>query len=716
MEIPKYMELSDPQFFEAKEIQALLNADVFFRIMKDNFYRVNEELLFRETEFGWIASGRLEEAKTIDALESCFLLNNNSIEDTLKQFFDLESLGIRDDPCIHEDQALKIFNDTVQYNNGRYIVELPFHKHIKELSDNLIVAKQRFQNLWRRSQKDTDLHLKYEEIIQDYLNQGIIEKVDTSELCKDKPIYYLPHQVVKKEDRVTTSTRIVFDATSHQANELSLNDCLWPGPNLYPNLLDVLINFRLNKIAISSDIRQAFLQICLADKHKDAVRFLWTPSDPRTEKRPVLEVYRFNRVIFGVNASPFLLAATVKHHITKYEEEYPITVNHLDSYMYVDDWITGQDNREEALLISRHAKNIMKEAVMEMRKWISNDSALMNQWVAEGLDTYPIDTSICLGSNKTKVLGMAWQTQDDCFTLDTTSLLEFITASKITKRSLLQAIGKIFDPLGLLTPFTIRVKCLIQELWETKITWDEILPPKIVEIWLEWCKELPLLDELKIPRLVLDSTTEEKNDSIEIHVFCDASKLAYGASVYVKLKKQDKVYVNLITSKTRVAPLKSVTLPRLELLGALVASRLSSKVQEIIGQKKRLYCVPLDRFQNSSVLDKGSHRKWKQFVKNRVLEITGLTNPNTWFHCPGKDNPSDFLSRGLSAKSLICENKWWNGPSFLLSDELSETICECPEPDEKDYFPDLKSENSNIVLTLNSNKTFFDYLINRSNR
>ncbi|KAF8784301.1 hypothetical protein HNY73_009998 [Argiope bruennichi] len=106
----------------------------------------------------------------------------------------------------------------------------------------------------------------------------------------------------------------------------------------------------------------------------------------------------------------------------------------------------------------------------------------------------------------------------------------------------------------------------------------------------------------------------------------------------------------------------------------------------------------------------------KQFVKNRVQEITGLTNPNTWFHCPGKDNPSDFLSRGLSAKSLVCENKWWNGPSFLLSDELPETICECPEPDEKDYLPELKSENSNIVLTLNSNKTFFDYLINRSNR
>ncbi|KAF8789244.1 hypothetical protein HNY73_007194 [Argiope bruennichi] len=398
---------------------------------------LHEEENLRETEFGWSASGRLEEAKTNDVLVSCFLLNDNSIEDTLKQFFDLESLGIRDDPCIHEDQALKIFNDKVQYNNGRYIVELPFHKHIKELSDNLIVAKQRFQILWRRLQKDTDLHSKYEEIIQDYLNLGIIEKVDTCELCKDKPFYYLPHQVVKKEGRVTPSTHIVFDATPHQANELSLNDCLCPGPNLYPNLLDVLIKFRLNKIAISSDIRQSFLQICLADKHKDALLFLWTPSDSRIEKRPVLEICRFNRGIFGVNAN---------------------------TYMYVDDWITDQDTQEEVLLIFHLAKNIMKEAGMKMRKWISNDSTLMNQWVAEGFDTYPADTSVFSGSNKTKVLGMAWQTQDNCFTLDITGLLEIISASEITKRSLLQAIGKIFDPLGLLTPFTIRVKCLIQEL------------------------------------------------------------------------------------------------------------------------------------------------------------------------------------------------------------------------------------------------------------
>ncbi|GFU89678.1 integrase catalytic domain-containing protein [Trichonephila clavipes] len=134
--------------------------------------------------------------------------------------------------------------------------------------------------------------------------------------------------------------------------------------------------------------------------------------------------------------------------------------------MYVDDWITGQDTRE-ALFMSRHAKNIMKEAGMEMRKWISNDTALMAQWAAEGFDTYPMGASIRLGTNKTKVLGMAWQTLDDCLTLDTK-------------------------------------------------------------------------DHLRIPRLVLDSTNDEVSDLIEIHIFCDASKLTYGAAAYVKERKQNE--------------------------------------------------------------------------------------------------------------------------------------------------------------------------------
>ncbi|GFW01168.1 integrase catalytic domain-containing protein [Trichonephila clavipes] len=549
----------------------------------------------------------------------------------------IKDLGIRDDPVLHErDQALEIFKETVEFEKGRYIVQLPFRKSYNELSDNYPLAKQRFQNLWRRFGHDSELYQQYREIIHDYTEQGIIEEVKT-EITDNKlkrPVYYLPHQAVRKDGRLTSKTRIVFDAGSHQNNELSLNYCLWPGINLNPNLLDILINFRLNAIAFCSDIKQAFLQICLADEHKDAVRFLWSDDEPCVHKRPKLQVYRFNRVNFGVSSSPFLLAATIRHHIEKYKHEFPDTIELLDRNFYVDDLISGGNEFEEALQTSRRAKNIMEAAGMDLRKWITNDANLMEQWKKENFNVHPVHETVSLGANGTKVLGLSWNTNEDYLTTDTKSLLEFVSLDKNTKRFILQAVGKIFDPLGLISPFTVRMKCLLQDLWKEEIQWDDPLPTHIEKEWKKWCEELPHLRNLKIPRLVLDSTLLE--DDVELHSFCDASKRAYGAAIYLRTKSRNGISVKLVTSKSRVAPLNCVTLPRLELLGALVAARLASK----------------------------------QFVANRINEITSLTDPHSWYHCAGKENPADFLSRRLSADCLVSNSRWWTGAEFLSDSEF----------------------------------------------
>ncbi|GFT95501.1 DUF1758 domain-containing protein [Trichonephila clavipes] len=239
----------------------------------DTFSSLYETLESRETEFGWIAGGRLQGTNT-NYFSCYFLKDNDSVEDTLKLFFELESLGLKDDPCYRkDDQAMNIFKETVQYNNNRYVVELPFRKHWNELSNNISVAKQRFQSLWRRLRRNKNALHSIQRNDSRLFESRNHRKVKDTEINVHKPMYYLPHQAIKKKGRVTTSTRIVFDAASHQANELPLNDCMWPGPNLNPNLLDVLI-FRLNRVAISSDIRQAFLQICLADKQRFCTVFM----------------------------------------------------------------------------------------------------------------------------------------------------------------------------------------------------------------------------------------------------------------------------------------------------------------------------------------------------------------------------------------------------------------------------------------------------------
>ncbi|GFX87331.1 integrase catalytic domain-containing protein [Trichonephila clavipes] len=257
----------------------------------------------------------------------------------------------------------------------------------------------------------------------------------------------------------------------------------------------------------------------------------------------------------------------------------------------------------------------MEAAGMDLRKWITNDANLMEQWKKENFNVHPVHEAVSLGANGTKVLGLSWNTNEDYLTTDTKSLLEFVSLDKNTKRFILQAVGKIFDPLGLISPFTVRMKCLLQDLWKEEIQWDDPLPTHIEKEWKKW-------------------------DDVELHSFCDASKKAYGAAIYLRTKSRNGISVKLVTSKSHVAPLNCVTLPRLELLGALVAARLASK---------------------------GNKTRWKQFVANRVNEITSITDPHS---CAGKENPADFLSRGLSADCLVSNSRWWTGAEFLPDSEF----------------------------------------------
>ncbi|GFS75466.1 reverse transcriptase domain-containing protein, partial [Nephila pilipes] len=198
------------------------------------------------------------------------------------------------------------------------------------------------------------------------------------------------------------------------------------------------------------------------------------------------QVYRFKRVVFGVNVSPFLLSATIKHHIEKYREQYPAATEMLDTCLYVDDVISGADDISQALKISKDADTIMKDASMKLRKWNSNDQTLMKTWEYEGLETHPRHSENNSGVQSSKVLGIPWNVILDYFTNDVKGLLELDTSKTVTKRIVLQSAGKIYDPVGFLSPYTIKLKCLLQELWLRKLAWDDELPPDIYTTWLQW--------------------------------------------------------------------------------------------------------------------------------------------------------------------------------------------------------------------------------------
>ncbi|GFX40303.1 integrase catalytic domain-containing protein [Trichonephila clavipes] len=269
------------------------------------------------------------------------------------------------------------------------------------------------------------------------------------------------------------------------------------------------------------------------------------------------------------------------------------------------------------------------------------------------------------------------------------------------------------------------MKCLLQDLWKEEIQWDDPLPTHIEKEWKKWCEELPHLRNLKIPRLVLDSTLLE--DDVELHSFCDASKKAYGAAIYLRTKSRNGISVKLVTSKSRVAPLNCVTLPRLELLGVLVAARLASKVKKIVNLKRS--CLQYHWTDSKIVLFwiKGNKTRWKQFVANQVNEITSLTDPHSWYHCAGKENPADFLSRGLSADCLVSNSRWWTGAEFLSNSEFPKNFQQVvPELDyltkheketvvqERKKLPEADRSEETVLLNSDSS-SILDELLELSN-
>ncbi|GFX79346.1 integrase catalytic domain-containing protein [Trichonephila clavipes] len=585
---------------------------------------------------------------------------SNKVDRNLTKFWDLEATGIKaESSCDPDDQAIQHFKSSVRFNSGRYEVGFPWKSHTQELNDNFSVAEKRVKPLTRRFIRDPTLYIQYSEILKEYESQGIIERVLETEKPTDRAVFYLPHQAVFRQESLTTKMRIVFHASSHEDGQPSLNDCIWSGENLNPNIFHLIISFRLNTIAITADIERAFLQISLRDEDRDAVRFLFPDIRSNQTDPYKFQVYRFKRVMFGVNQQLKCL-----------------------TLVYVDDVISGADDISQALKVSKDAETIMKNASMKLRKWNSNDQTLMRTWEKEGLETHPRHPDDSSKIPSSKVLGIPWDVVHDYFTIDVKGLLQLDTSKPITKRIVLQSAGKIYDPVGMVTMVV----------------------------------ELPFLSELKIPRKILDSNGD--SSEVQIHTFSDASQKAYGAATFLRVKHKDRVSVDLVTSKSRVAPLKRLSLPRLELMFALLAARLAKEVKKILDQK----CSTRAFFWTDSQVTlhwiKGPSHRWKPFVANRVREIQSLTDPNSWFHCSGKDNPADLLTRGISVEALTTNSKWWNGSSFLRQIDFQTKGLDEAIP-ERVYLTEMR-KNSNskedISLTLTVTKNnFLENIIDISN-
>ncbi|GFT92030.1 DUF1758 domain-containing protein [Trichonephila clavipes] len=355
------------------EISLLIGSD-FYWSLTHRIKRLDSSLVAVETRLGWSLQGRCDEWSDCTSVHLVHS-EDESISTELRRFWEIESLGILDKGSMTlgngDEEILREFDKSVNFVDGRYRVNLPWKPGMREaLQNNKTVARKRFEVLVRRFKCDHELFCEYKDVIDDYVREGIVERTSCDSLL-DSQGFYLPHYAVIRSDKTTSHIRIVFDGSAHEDGQSSLNQSLYTGPNLHPNILELLLCFRKSPVAFTADVKSAFLQIELDFRDRDFTRFFWTDN---LNKEPY--VLNFTRVLFGLRPSPYLLAATLKHHFKKYREQYPHTFELLNSSIYVDDLICGQNDVPDALRTTLECLQIFSDAGMLLRKWRSNSKQL----------------------------------------------------------------------------------------------------------------------------------------------------------------------------------------------------------------------------------------------------------------------------------------------------------------------------------------------------
>ncbi|XP_062537729.1 uncharacterized protein LOC134206065 [Armigeres subalbatus] len=356
----------------------------------------------------------------------------------------------------------------------------------------------------------------------------------------------------------------------------------------------------------------------------------------------------------------------MKQAAREYRQVYPEAAQRIELDTYVDDFLSGATNVQHAMTLKTQVNEILESAGFHLRKWTTNCPELLQGVPAD--DQLPVEVKLADQPNVVKALGIQWTPMEDTFSYN----VKLNPNNVNTKRQLLSDSAKLFDPFGWLSPVTIKIKILFQQLWLSELSWDDRLPPVVEQSWIEIKETLHQVEEIRINRFVPNN-----NGRIELHGFCDASELAYAAVVYVRGRNEaGNITVNLLAAKTRVGgdktyvstPIKQVSLPRLELNAAAL---LSSLMESIIQALKHLNVDPWAYTDSSIVLQwlSAHPRKWKTYVANRTSAILDVLPRDRWNHVASEKNPADCASRGLLPSELVTHQLWWHGPNELKHEE-----------------------------------------------
>ncbi|XP_037930364.1 uncharacterized protein LOC119665129, partial [Teleopsis dalmanni] len=649
-DIPKELTLADPDFNKPGRIDCLLGAEIFFKLLIEGQIKLAGSLpTLQNSIFGWVVAGNVETLNSSTA--TCGICTTKELEESILKFWESEEIPDSTSELTEDELRCEshFLQHTFRGSDGRFVVKLPLKNHPSVLPDTKGIAYERFKTIERRFIQNPDLKNQYVSFMREYEALGHMTKFSGSEIIS--PQYFIPHHCVLRPDSSTSKLRVVFDASVHKLSEPSLNDIMFNGPKVQDELFSILLRFRMHKYVLKTDVEKMYRQIWVNKDDRNLQLIMWreNPTEP-------LNYYQLNTVTYGTRAAPYLATRCLTKLADEYQGNYLYGATSLKKDFYVDDGLIGADTINEALLIQQQLITILDKAGMKLKKWCANNPKLLH-----GIATEDQEVNLNFDSKETqftKTLGLLWLPKSDSFRIKVNSR----DHSHTTKRSMSSDLAHIYDPLGLIGPILVTGKILLQGAWQLKLDWDDDLPSEIRKQWTSYREDLALLDNATVVRHVFSS---QGYSHVELHAFCDASEKAYGAAVYIRTVQKDKtIKLNLLCSRSRVAPIKSQTIPRLELCAALLAAELMARVKLDLGyQDKATYFWTDSQIVLSWINNHPG--KLPVYVAHRIVKILRLTIPEQWRHVPSKQNPADILSRGLKPREFSSCYMWLYGPLFL---------------------------------------------------
>ncbi|XP_028415610.1 uncharacterized protein LOC114538968 [Dendronephthya gigantea] len=633
--------------------------DVFLGIDHPKFHtgetREASNLVARQSPLGWVVFGATSEKS--DNVNQVFHIKcSNPID--MSDFWTTESMGVEGKTCSCESKKLspveayeaKIIEESCQKIGKQWLIPYPWVKDAKELPDNQSQAKRKLETTERRLAKNPNHAEAYDKQMRELNEMNFSRKVSSEELKTYKgPIHYISHHEIVKPEKKSTPIRIVFNSSASYKGH-RLNDYWMKGPDLLNNMLGVLLRFRENKVAINADISKMYHRVLIPERDQHVHRYLWRNME--TNREP--DVYVKTVLTFEDKPAPAMAQTALQKTAEEGQKRYPEAAEVIRKNTYMDDICDSVNSEEEAKKITAEIDEILRNGGFNVKGWISNRPLKKDK--ERTVKKKESDLKLLHGSCEEKVLGTVWDHYEDAFgfKVNTPELTKF------TKRVILSQVARIYDPLGAAAAFLIRAKIEMQKLWLEGLQWDDELPKRLQTAWIRFFQEMNDLNSVTFERSL---TPETVIGAPALCIFSDASIEAFCACAYIRWEIETNTFATrFIAAKSRVAPLKSLTIPRLELQAAVLAVRLCSSILE----ESRMQFVKIIFFSDSHIVlswIRNQPREFKPFVSARIAEIQSKSNPEQWRHVPGEQNVADDVSRGITALQLT--GRWKYGPEFL---------------------------------------------------